>query len=845
MRASDRAITWEDFDGALVANLPVKFRMSEIERYTGIDCPHIHLTLYSTIMRAHGLDEAQMEFLRQFAFNTVIDVSRREFEALRQRLDESVIIYFPLKGEDFIEEGITRKLWSESSPTNSKGKKPIGDRDQEMLVLLVQQGSAKCNHKPIIGSHYTRGSPPTDGMHSIDFAELDDHIHMLIPSVLLDNGSTLNVYPLATAITLDYAPSDFGPSTQTIRAYYSTRREVMGTLEIDLLIGPTTFPTLFQVLRIPTSFNLLLGRPWIHRAGTIHYSLHQKVKFIHDGQVVIVQSVGNMFISSEPVLEISHNDDDLFLTGFTFDEGVGTTDAFGRDRWGLSTIQEDICEIRDIVDEIIPCDEYIDEMLAMSMSQIDGTIQLELASPFDLFKVSAIEIAKEIQIAPALEFSEMTIFVDDLFEGTVGPVEEIQKQLSVGFLSMVEYPEWLAKVVHVPKKDGKVRVCVDFRDLNKVSPKDDFPLPHIDKLVDSTAGHSMLSFMDRFFGDNQILMALEDMEKTYLLLPSHAIQIEECRSDLSKSSSDLRLNAKKCTFGMTSGKLLGYMVNERGIEVDLDKIRVILDIHLRAHFLTLEEESTYRLDNQCQCAFEMMREYLLSPPVLVPSTPGHLLLLYLSVSDVALGCMLAQLDDSSNERAIYYLSKRMLDYETRYVMIERYYLALVWATWRLRQYMIEYLVHLISLLDPLRYLFDRYGIGVLLIFSHGDHIPRSIRLAFSDRHPATNNIVEYEACILGLEKTLELWIRQMEVFGDFNLSQFVDALASLASMIDIPVEATIHLLLIKSKSVPAYCCLIDEAEFDDGLPWYHDIYRFLRLSAYPEAATTKDKRALR
>ena len=115
-------------------------------------------------------------------------------------------------------------------------------------------------------------------------------------------------------------------------------------------------------------------------------------------------------------------------------------------------------------------------------------------------------------------------------------MEEIQKQLSVGFLSMVEYPEWLAKVVHVPKKDGKVRVCVDFRDLNKVSPKDDFPLPHIDKLVDSTAGHSMLSFMDRFFGDNQILMALEDMEKTYLLLPSHAIQIEECRSDLSKSN---------------------------------------------------------------------------------------------------------------------------------------------------------------------------------------------------------------------------------------------------------------------------------------------------------------------
>ena len=86
--------------------------------------------------------------------------------------------------------------------------------------------------------------------------------------------------------------------------------------------------------------------------------------------------------------------------------------------------------------------------------------------------------------------------------------EEIQKQLSVGFLLVVEYPEWLANVVPVPKKDCKVRVCVDFRDLNKANPKDDFPLPHIDMLVDNTAGHPMLSFMDGFCGYNQILMAL-------------------------------------------------------------------------------------------------------------------------------------------------------------------------------------------------------------------------------------------------------------------------------------------------------------------------------------------------
>ena len=79
-----------------------------------------------------------------------------------------------------------------------------------------------------------------------------------VPFVLLDNGLALNVCPLVTTIALCYALSDFGPSTQTVRAYDSTKREVMGTLIIKLLIGLATFPTLFQVLRIPTSFNLLL-----------------------------------------------------------------------------------------------------------------------------------------------------------------------------------------------------------------------------------------------------------------------------------------------------------------------------------------------------------------------------------------------------------------------------------------------------------------------------------------------------------------------------------------------------------------------------------------------------------
>ena len=76
--------------------------------------------------------------------------------------------------------------------------------------------------------------------------------------------------------------------------------------------------------------------------------------------------------------------------------------------------------------------------------------------------------------------------------------------LEANFIKEVYYPKWLANVVMVKKTNGKWRMCVDFTDLNKACPKDSYPLPHIDLLVDSTAGHRLLSFMDAFSEYNQI-----------------------------------------------------------------------------------------------------------------------------------------------------------------------------------------------------------------------------------------------------------------------------------------------------------------------------------------------------
>ena len=99
-------------------------------------------------------------------------------------------------------------------------------------------------------------------------------------------------------------------------------------------------------------------------------------------------------------------------------------------------------------------------------------------------------------------------------EQNLAIAEEVEKLLKAHFIQEVYYPDWLANMMLVKKSNGKWRMCVDFTDLNKACLKDSFPLARIDMLVDSTAGHGLLSFMDAFSGYNQIRMHPTDQEKT-------------------------------------------------------------------------------------------------------------------------------------------------------------------------------------------------------------------------------------------------------------------------------------------------------------------------------------------
>jgi len=203
--------------------------------------------------------------------------------------------------------------------------------------------------------------------------------------------------------------------------------------------------------------------------------------------------------------------------------------------------------------------------------------------------------------------------------------EETLKLLSAGHIREIQYPEWLANVVLVKKANGKWRMCVDFTNLNKACPKDSYPLPSIDALVDSASGCNILSFLDTFSGYNQIKMHPRDESKIafmmetssycYKVMPfglknagatyqrlmdkvlapmlgrnvyayvddmvvgskdrtQHVADLEELFVTISKYR--LKLNFEKCVFGVEAGKFLGFMLTERGIEANPDKCAAII-----------------------------------------------------------------------------------------------------------------------------------------------------------------------------------------------------------------------------------------------------------------------------
>ncbi|XP_017973021.1 PREDICTED: uncharacterized protein LOC108661358 [Theobroma cacao] len=284
---------------------------------------------------------------------------------------------------------------------------------------------------------------------------------------------------------------------------------------------------------------------------------------------------------------------------------------------------------------------------------------------------------------------------------------EVNKLIEAGFIRGVKYPTWISNIVLVRKKNGQIRVYVDFRDLNYACSKDDFPLPLTEIMVDATTGHEALSFMDGSSGYNQIRMDPKDEELTtfrtpkgiycYKVMPfglknagatyQRAMQKifddmlhrnVECYADdlvvKSKKRVDhledlhqvferlrryqLRMNPLKCAFGVSLGKFLGFIVCHRGIEIDQSKIDAIIK---------MPEPSNLHELKSFQGRLVYIRRFISNLAVLRAPIPGRPLILYIVAQERFLGALLAQQNDEGKESALYYLS-RILNDPLKYLM---------------------------------------------------------------------------------------------------------------------------------------------------------------------------------
>ncbi|KAM2040080.1 hypothetical protein ACFX16_034059 [Malus domestica] len=326
---------------------------------------------------------------------------------------------------------------------------------------------------------------------------------------------------------------------------------------------------------------------------------------------------------------------------------------------------------------------------------------------------------------------------------------EVEKLKGIGFVREVNYPTWVANIVLVKKNPTKEslllqkvlwRMCVDYTDLNKGCLKDNFPLPLIDRFIDSTAGCELLSFMDAYSGYNQILMnppnqehitfitdrglycykvmpfGLKNARATYqrlvnlmfaeqigksmevyvddmLVKSKHADQhitnLFETFTILKRYR--MRLNPNKCAFGVGSGKFLDFMISQRGIEANPEKIKAILDLkqlvtskdiqsligkvaaltrfiskatdRCAPFFKALKGSKRYiTWTDECAEAFKNLKDHMSKASLLSKPEVSDILIIYLLVSALAVSSILIR-KDGNVEWPGYYTSKALQEAE--------------------------------------------------------------------------------------------------------------------------------------------------------------------------------------
>ena len=332
--------------------------------------------------------------------------------------------------------------------------------------------------------------------------------------VLVDNGSSTDIIFVSTLDKMGIGREKLKPINTHLRGFSEEKVLPLGSIQLVLTLGEppcqATTTVRFLVVDAPSAYNMLLGRPSLNAIKAIPSAYHMMIKFptMHGvgmvrGDQRVARKCYTTSMKQKAVDNVNVDELDMRDEVLTRPEPSEELEpvSLDDDPKHLVYIGSKLAEdLKSLLTQFLRQNRDVFAWKQADMGGIDPTVithKLNTSPSFKLVKQKRRSFTPERQKAIN---------------------KEVGKLLQAGAIREVEYPEWLANVVLVKKANGKWRLCIDFTDINKACPKDSFPLPRIDLIVDATAGHELLSFMDAFSGYNQISMDPNDQEKTSFVI---------------------------------------------------------------------------------------------------------------------------------------------------------------------------------------------------------------------------------------------------------------------------------------------------------------------------------------
>ena len=328
--------------------------------------------------------------------------------------------------------------------------------------------------------------------------------------VLIDNGSLADIIFASAFDKMGIERENLEPVNSHMRGFSGEKVLPLGSIQLVLTLGEpprqVTTTARFLIVDAPSAYNMLLGRPSLNAIKATPSAYHMIIKFptIHGvgmdrGDQRVARECYTTSMKQRAIDNVNVDELDMHDEVLTRPEPSEELEpvSLDDDPEHLAYIGSKLAEdLKSLLTQFLRQNRDVFAWKQADMGGIDPTVithRLHTNPSFKPVKQKRRSFAPERQKAIN---------------------EEVGKLLQAGAIREVEYPEWLANVVLVKKENGKWRLCIDFTDINKACPKDSFPLPRIDLIVDATVGHELLSFMDAFFGYNQISMDPDDQEKT-------------------------------------------------------------------------------------------------------------------------------------------------------------------------------------------------------------------------------------------------------------------------------------------------------------------------------------------